>query len=53
MPVSSALVGVLLLGEHFSIGHALGMALVLAALVLGTRRRQLPPVAAGRADVAK
>ncbi|WP_448680139.1 DMT family transporter [Pseudomonas nicosulfuronedens] len=57
MPVSAALVGVLLLGEHFSAGHALGMALVLAALLLGTRARagsaRLPPVAAERSEAWK
>lgn len=53
MPVSSALVGVSLLGEHFSVGHALGMLLVLAALVLGTRRAELPPVAVAGADAVK
>ncbi|MCP1625784.1 DMT family transporter [Pseudomonas nitroreducens] len=58
MPVSSALVGVLLLAEHFSAGHALGMAFVLAALLLGTRVRAaavvpLPPVAAQRRKASK
>ncbi|MBD2836518.1 DMT family transporter [Pseudomonas sp. JM0905a] len=35
MPVGAALVGVLLLGERFTSGQALGMALVLAAIALG------------------
>lgn len=50
MPVGSALVGVSLLGERFGAGHALGMALVLAALLLATRPAALPPVAAERTD---
>lgn len=53
MPVSSALAGVFLMGERFSVGHALGMALVLAALLLGTRRGGMPPVAASEAGTAK
>lgn len=57
MPVSSALVGVLLLGEQFSVGHALGMCLVLAALLLGARQpadsAALPPVAAEQPDASK
>lgn len=35
MPVSAALVGVLALGERFAASHALGMALVLGAILLG------------------
>lgn len=35
MPVGAALVGVLLLGERFGSGQALGMALVLATIALG------------------
>ena len=50
MPVGSALVGVSLLGERFGAGHALGMALVLTALLLATRPAALPPVAAERTD---
>lgn len=35
MPVGAAMVGVLLLGEHFGVAQALGMLLVLAAVALG------------------
>lgn len=38
MPVSAALVGVLALGERFALSHALGMLLVLGAILLGAWR---------------
>jgi drug/metabolite transporter (DMT)-like permease len=36
LPVAAALVGVLVLGEHFTPGHAMAFALALASLLLAT-----------------
>ena len=43
-PAVAAVLGILILDEHFTIGMAIGFALVLAGSVLATRRGS-PPVA--------
>ncbi|TCS64970.1 DMT family transporter [Varunaivibrio sulfuroxidans] len=45
MPISATLSATLFLGEAFSAAHALGLALVLTAIVIGSReKRKSPPL---------
>lgn len=39
MPVSAAIVGIAVLGEHISSGHAIGMGLVIVSILLGANRK--------------
>lgn len=43
MPISAALCATLFLGEAFSAAHALGLALVLSAIAIGSREKRKPP----------